>query len=191
MLKTNKIKISYNSPVILGYIFLCFGALLVSYLTRGYSNHLVFSTYRASLLDPFTYIRFIGHVFGHANWEHFIGNMTLLLVVGPMLEEKYGSSTMAMLIGITAVVTGIIHFVLFPHIQLLGASGVVFAMILFSSITSVKQGYIPLTFILVTVIYIGNQLYQAVAIRDNISNLSHIIGGIIGAFLGFLLNKKR
>ena len=49
---------------------------------------LLFSVYRSSFLNPFTYFRLIGHVFGHADWEHFLGNITLILVVGPLLEEK-------------------------------------------------------------------------------------------------------
>lgn len=74
---------------------------------------------------------------------------------------------------------------------MLGASGVVFALILLSSITSMKNGSIPITFILVAVIYIGQQVYQGIFVRDNVANLSHIIGGIIGAWLGFILNRKR
>lgn len=91
------------------------------------------------MTDPLTYMRFVGHIFGHADWEHFIGNITLLLVVGPMLEEKYGSLSIFIVILITAVVTGVVNFVFFPNVQLLGASGVVFAFILLSSMTSIRR----------------------------------------------------
>ena len=71
-----------------------------------------------------------------------------------------------------------------------GASGVVFAFIILASFTGFKEGEIPLTFILVAVIFIGQQVYEGIAVQDNISNMAHIIGGIIGAVLGYLLNKK-
>lgn len=53
----------------------------------------------------------------------------LILVVGPLLEEKYGSGAIASVIITTALVTGIVHWLLFPGTMLLGASGVVFACI--------------------------------------------------------------
>ena len=152
---------------------------------------MLFSVYRSSLSELQTYLRFIGHVFGHANWEHFIGNIMLILVVGPLLEEKYGSGAIASVIVTTALVTGIVHWLLFPGTMLLGASGVVFAFILLSSFTSMKEGEIPLTVILVACIYIGEQIYQGMMVKDNISNLTHILGGIVGACFGSTLNHRK
>lgn len=185
-----KARISYNSPVILGFTAICFLALVLNFLTRGLTNNLIFSVYHSSLLDPFMYLRLIGHIFGHASWEHFIGNITLILVVGPMLEEKYGSKDIIFVIIATALVTGLVHFMFFPRVQLLGASGVVFAFILLSSFTSFKEGTIPLTFILVAIIYIGGQIYDGLFVKDNVANLTHILGGIVGASLGYIGNKQ-
>lgn len=189
--KTSSSKISFNSPVILTFTLLCLIALLLDGVTKGASTTMAFSVYRSSLFHPLTYIRFIGHVFGHAGWSHLLGNIMLILVVGPLLEEKYGSSNMVFVILSTALATGIINFICFPNVQLLGASGVVFALILLSSFTSVQSGSIPLTFLLVAFLYIGEQVYQGIFIRDNISNLTHIIGGIVGAWLGYILNQNK
>lgn len=184
-------RISFNSPVILGFTLICFVALALGTATRGMTTNLLFSVYRSSLLSPFTYLRFFGHVFGHAGWEHFIGNIMLILVVGPLLEEKYGSANILFVIMATALVTGVVNFIFFPHIQLLGASGVVFAFILLSSFTSIKEGSIPLTFILVAVIYIGEQVYEGLFVQSNVSNLSHILGGFVGGGLGYVMNKNK
>ena len=178
-------------PVVLTFSIICFGALILGYLTGGYTNQLLFSVYRSSLASPFTYLRLIGHVFGHAGWDHFIGNITMLLVVGPMLEEKYGSVNIIELIGVTALITALLSYFLFPGIALCGASGVVFAFILMTSFTSFKEGEIPLTVILVAVIFLGQQIYEGVFLQDNVSNLSHIAGGLVGAFVGYQLNKKK
>ena len=186
-----KLKISFNSPVILCFAILCLLTLILNMLTNGLTNRVFFSVYRSPMTDPFTYVRFVGHIFGHADWEHFIGNITLLLVVGPMLEEKYGSLSIFIVILITAVVTGIVNFVFFPNVQLLGASGVVFAFILLSSMTSIREGSIPLTFILVAVIYIGGQIYDGIFVNDNVSNLTHIIGGLVGSCFGFVMSKNK
>ena len=74
---------------------------------------------------------------------------------------------------------------------LLGASGVVFAFILLSSFAGFRDGKIPFTFILVALLYIGQQVYQGVFVQDNISNLTHILGGIVGAVLGYIMNKEK
>ena len=186
-----KIRLSFNSPVILGFTIICFIVLILDKLTGSASTRTFFSVYRSSLASPFTYIRFFGHVFGHASWDHFFGNIMMLLVVGPLLEEKYGSANILFVILATALVTGVINFIFFPHVQLLGASGVVFAFILLASLTSIEEEKIPLTFILVALIYIGQQVYDGLFIRDNVSNLTHILGGIVGSSLGYVMNKNK
>lgn len=186
-----KIRLSFNSPVILGFTLACFIVLILDKVTGSASTHAFFSVYRSSLASPFTYIRFFGHVLGHASWDHFFGNIMMLLVVGPLLEEKYGSSNILFVILATALVTGVINFIFFPHVQLLGASGVVFAFILLASLTSIEEEKIPLTFILVALIYIGQQVYDGLFIRDNVSNLTHILGGIVGSSLGYVMNKNK
>ena len=184
-----KIKISFNSPVILTFSLLCLIAFLLAAVTSGWTNVLFFSVYRSSLISPFTYVRMFTHVLGHADWNHLFGNITMLLVVGPLLEEKYGSKNILFVMLATALVTGLVSFVFFPARILLGASGIVFAFILLSSITSSEEGKVPVTFILVAFIYMGQQVYQAIFVKDNVSNLSHLLGGIVGSVLGYLMNK--
>lgn len=184
-------KIKFNSPVILSFAFISLLVLILNFLTQGISNQLFFSVYPSRLSNPLTYIRFLGHVLGHANWQHYINNMLLLLIVGPLLEEKYGSRSILIIIFITAVISGLVNVILFPNTALLGASGVVFAFILLSSITSYEDGSIPLTFVLVALIYIGGQIIDGLTVKDHISNTTHIIGGMIGSVFGYYMNRKR
>lgn len=186
-----KIQVSFNSSVILGFTIACFIVMILDIITKGRTTYALFSVYRSSLLSPLTYVRFFGHVLGHAGWEHFFGNIMMILVVGPLLEEKYGSLNILFVILATAFITGMIHFFFFPGVQLLGASGVVFAFILLASMTSIQEGKIPLTFILVAVVYIGKQVYDGLFVQDNVANLTHIIGGIVGSGLGFVMNKNK
>lgn len=138
-----------------------------------------------------TYLRFFTYVFGHSGWSHFIGNASYLLLLGPMLEEKHGSKTLLEIIGITAVVTALINYIFFVNVGLCGASGVVFAFIMLASFTGFREREIPLTFILVAVIFIGQQVYEGITVQDDISNMAHIVGGIVGAVVGYLLNRNK
>ena len=78
----------------------------------------------------------------------------------------------------------------FPSVALCGASGIVFAFIVLASFTGFREGEIPLTFLLVAAIYIGQQVYQGITVVDNISNMAHIVGGAVGSVTGYLLNKR-
>ena len=182
-----RLRISFNAPVTLVYAALCVVATLLGQLGGDAVNALLFSTYRSSLLDPLTYVRFFTHAIGHTSWEHLVGNMGYILLLGPMLEEKYGSSTLVGVILVTAGVTGVLNSLLFPTTAIIGASGVVFAFILLASITDLRNGEIPLTFILVAVLYLGQQVLGAIFVHENISYFGHIVGGLVGAALGFLL----
>ena len=184
-------KIKLNSPLILGFVFLSLAAMILNNATGGASKRLVFMTYRSSLGDPLTYVRFFGHVLGHAGWQHYIGNMSYILLLGPMLEEKYGARRLLGVIALTALITGLVNFFFFPHVAICGASGVVFAFILMTSFTSFKKGEIPITFILVAIVYLGQQVYDGLFVKDNISNMAHIVGGIVGAVSGYMMRKKR
>ena len=186
-----KNKFRFNSPVILGFVLISFLSLLLGIATNGYTNSLIFGVYRSSPADPLFYVRLVGHVFGHAGWEHFSGNMMLLLLIGPLLEEKYGSRNICIVILATAVITGLINIIFHPSVMLLGASGVVFALILLSSLTSVKDGKIPITFIIVAIIYIGGEISKGIFVKDDVSNLTHVAGGLIGGGFGLLLNRKK
>ena len=189
-MKIKNMKVTFNAPVVLAVVGISFLATLLGYITGDITSRVLFSTYRSALLSPMTWIRAFTHIFGHADWAHFVGNMSYLLLLGPMLEEKYGSKTLAGVVAVTAFSTSLVNYILFPNVMLCGASGVVFAFILLSSFTSFKQGEIPLTFILVAVFFIGQQILEGVFVRDNISNLSHIVGGIIGGALGYAFNVR-
>jgi membrane associated rhomboid family serine protease len=184
-------KVQYNSPVVLTFALISLAALLLNELTKGVSNRLLFSVYRSSLADPLTYPRFFLHVLGHANYTHYIGNMLLLLVIGPSLEEKYGGRALLIAIIATAFISGIAHWILLTDTAVLGASGIVFMMIVMSSFAGMKNGRLPVTLIFVLVFYLGKEIIDGLFTSDNISQLGHLVGGVCGAFIGFRLSKRK
>ena len=116
--------------------------------------------------------------------------MSYILLLGPLLEEKYGSLRLMGIMLASALAGSIANLVLL-HTGVVGASGVVFTFILLSSITGLRDGEVPLTFILVAVLYLGQQLYGAFFVRENISYLGHIAGGVVGTIVGFLMPAEK
>ena len=185
-------RIRFNSPVVLSFAIISGIVLLLSYMTGGMVRDTFFVCYRSSLTDPLFYLRLFTHVLGHQNLSHYASNMMMFLLIGPILEEKYGSQKLIEIILLVALVTGLIHVLLFPNIGLCGASGVIFAFILLVSVTGSRNSdEIPLTMLIVAVIYIGQELYNGVVLADNVSQLTHIIGGSIGAVYGMSVKSSR
>jgi membrane associated rhomboid family serine protease len=139
--------------------------------------------------NPRNWVTLLTHVIGHTSWSHLVANFSIILLIGPMLEEAYGSFTLLGMIAITAVVTGVLNVLIFST-ALMGASGVVFMMILLASLTNFSRGEIPITFILVLVLYLGDQILSSLG-TNNISHFAHIIGGFCGSLFGFFLSPKR
>lgn len=183
-------KLEYNSPVVLTFFLVSLAALLLDRLTGGWTTLRLFSVYRCSLRDPLAFVRLLGHVLGHANGEHFLGNMMLFLVVGPPMEQIYGSRNLLISIAVTAFITGGLHCLLFPGAVLLGASGVVFMLVLLSSLSGMSEGHIPLTLILVAALYLIQQVGGILAGDSNVAYLMHIVGGICGTCIGFSLHNS-
>lgn len=176
-------KLKFNSPVILGFSLVCVAVFvldklmagtLMPYFTLGNVN----ASSGLSILTLFT------HVIGHASIEHLLGNLTFILLLGPIVEEKYGDMRTLFMMLITAFVTGILNL-LFFHTGLMGASGIVFMLILLVSFTNTKSGEIPVTFILIAILFIGKEVIESLK-TDQISQFAHIIGGLCGSIFGFI-----
>lgn len=190
ILRISEMKITFNSPIILTFAFISAIALVLGVLTNDWTTKVFFSTYDSSLLNPLTYVRCFTHVLGHASFSHYINNMLFFLLLGPILEEKYGSERIMIVIGATALVTAIINSI-FTSNALLGASGVVFAFIILASMTSFREKEIPLTFILIIFLYLGREVFNGIFSSDNISQSAHLIGGACGAIAGFAFAPKK
>ena len=187
-------RIKYNAPAVLSFALVSALVLLLSTtILRGLVDTW-FSVPGKGSFSPASirnWVCLITHVAGHANWTHLINNFSLILLIGPMLEENYGSRPLFVMILITALITGALN-VLFFRTSLMGASGVVFMMILLSSFTNFSKGEIPLTFILVLILYLGAQLATSFTSEDNnISYFAHIVGGFCGSLFGFFRISKR
>lgn len=175
----------YNSIVILSYFFLSLLVLWLKNITKGKSNKF-FSSGRGSIFNPLTYTRMFTHILGHSNYNHFKNNFLYILLIGPMIEEKYGSINLLKMIIITALITALINIIISKK-QILGASGIAFMLILLSSLVNIENGKIPITLILIFIFYVVTEIKDGLFKKDNISHLSHLIGAICGFIYGFYI----
>lgn len=178
----------YNSVVVLSYFFACFVITAIDSIVKGKFVHKFFCTSRTSLLDPLTYFRLFSHSMGHRDWRHFTNNFIKILLIGPMLEEKYGSINLLLMMIITSGIVGIANR-LFSDRGVRGASDIVFMMIVLSSFVNIQGGKIPFTLVLIMIFFVFDECIDLIAKKDdNISHMGHLVGSICGLAFGILFS---
>ncbi|WP_020614090.1 rhomboid family intramembrane serine protease [Sediminispirochaeta bajacaliforniensis] len=184
-------KIRYNAPVTLTFALISATVLLLDQLFGLHLISTFFIVPGKGGFDPSFapgYLRLVTHIIGHVGWQHLLGNFSLILLIGPILEEKYGSSSLLVMILLTALITGLLNVLFFPT-ALLGASGVAFMMILLVSFTNIRSGDVPLTFILILLFYLAREVMNSLQ-TNQISEFAHIVGGFCGSLFGFLKPRR-
>ena len=176
----------YNSVIILSFFLLSLLTLILNNITNGKTNRILFSSYRSKITSPLTYVRLFTHILGHQNIRHLTNNFLYILLIGPMIEEKYGSINLLKMILLTAVITGILNS-LTSRNRILGASGIVFMMIILSSLVNLTTNKIPITLVLICFFYITTEIIDGIKKKDNVSHFGHIIGAICGLIFGIYL----
>jgi membrane associated rhomboid family serine protease len=182
------VRIRYNAPVILSFTLAATAVLVVDQLAGGFVERYFVCPPRIRAGDLLDYLRLFSYVLGHKNWQHLISNFAFVLLIGPVLEEKYRSGPILLMVAATALITGLLNVLLFTT-ALMGASGVVFMLILLSSFTNIRSGDIPLTFLLVVALFLAKEAIGAFA-NDDISQFAHILGGFLGSLFGFLFTRR-
>jgi len=137
-------RLKYNAPVTLTFALICTAIVAANqYLVPGLIDGLF--TAEGSLTFKYNdipaYARVFSYPFGHVGWEHLLSNMTLILLLGPILEERFGSRALVMMMFLTSVINGLINVFFFPT-ELVGSSGLVFMMIVLTSFNNIKKGEI-------------------------------------------------
>jgi membrane associated rhomboid family serine protease len=197
-------KIRYNAPVILSYALICTGIMVIWQILGGEggpgidtvgdrfvaSYFMVPGNTMGFHIFSLDFYKLFSYALGHANWTHLISNFTFILLIGPILEEKYGSGRLLFMMIITAGIAGLINVLFFPDPSL-GASGIVFMLIVLISITNVRAGEIPLSFIAVVLLYLTTEVINMVGARNNINEMAHLLGGLCGGVFGFSLLRKK
>lgn len=187
----------FNAPVTFYFTILCTIVLIIDRYV--FDNGLIILLFSAppcmTEKDGFQwdnwvhYIRLFTHVLGHTDWSHFLSNMAYILLLGPLMEERYGSKMITFMIVITAFVTGVLNVCLIPSV-LLGASGICFMLIILSSMNAFDKKKIPVTLYLIIIVYIAKE-FVGPAETSNISVAAHIAGGLCGSMFGFLVAPKE
>ncbi|HNS42732.1 MAG TPA: rhomboid family intramembrane serine protease, partial [Taishania sp.] len=118
---------------------------------------------------------------------HLVSNFSVILLIGPILEKQLGWQKLLLISVVTTIAIGVVH-VVFSDSGLIGASGLVFLYIVLVSLSNSNDKEIPLTFILVVILFLGQEVLASFNI-DNISHLAHIGGGVMAILFKYVFRN--
>ena len=177
---------NYNSIVILTMFFISLAEIIIDRITGGHVTKTFFASGRGSPFNPMTYVKMFIHCLGHMDWGHFSRNYMKILLLGPIIEEKYGSINLLIMILITSFIIALVNMFKGGN-KIVGASGISFMLVVLSSIVNITDNRIPLTFILIIIFYIADEIVDVIGTSgDGVSHLSHLVGAVCGGIFGFI-----
>ncbi len=206
----NKIKFSYDFPVILTFILL--NAILFSLdylLLKGKILSFLVCPAKVACTAPYGdfpafnfknvihYLRIFLHILSNPTIELFFINSLTILSLGPALEERYGSVILIVMLLLSAMVSGILTACV-SITPLAGNTEIVFMLIILSIITKLNaRQTLPLNYIFIFIIYLIYCFYKektSVSVGAQpfyLPILIQLAGGITGSLFGILPTVKK
>lgn len=193
------LKFIYDAPATLSFAFICiFLFLLDSLLLKGLlSQKFLLSPTTASgnmafmASDPLSYLRLVLYSFGAASASTLICNMIFILLLGPSMEERYGTLVIAIMMAVCILFSGVLT-ACFSKTPLTGSSAVIFMMIFLNSFVSLSKKKIPVSFLAVFFLFIFREIFELndASVTDGIKIIINIAGGLCGSLFAFLTSPK-
>lgn len=181
-----------DSPVVLGFGFLCMLLYALDLIIPGDVQKMLGCPHAFQPYRPTHWVRTVTHVFAHSSLPHIKGNMGMLMLVGPSVENEFGSENLAKIMLAVAVSSWFAHVLAGRENSVqLGASGVVFALILLNSLVSATVGTVPLSFVITAIIWVSEELYLLFFGKDGVSHHAHLTGAIVGTLAGYYIHRQR
>ncbi len=185
-------KLKYNAPVTFSFAII---ATLILTMDQFLFPGMIAQWFTApgkswDPSNPGHYFTLLSYVFGHESWTHLWSNFLILLLLGPILEEKYDPKSFLIMVGTTTLTVGVFQ-VLLAQPPLTGSSALGFMMIMLVSFARTKPGEVPISLILIFIVYLLNELTRATGVDGaSVSAAAHIVGGLCGVIFGFLKNGQ-
>lgn len=186
-------RLTVEAPVVLCFSFVCVVIHILNVTIMPGLNRFLAVQDTFSLFSIMQYPRLITHVFAHdSQINHIKGNLMNLLLVGPSAEHVYGSQAMLVTFALVAIVSAFAHILVgSDYSHQLGASGIVFCVILLNSLVAADSGEIPLSFVLTAGLWVTDEFVKFFWKTDNMSHHAHLTGAIVGTIAGYYFRGKE
>ena len=126
-----------------------------------------------------------------------LGRGTNALAADILLQLRLPRAVMVVLLGAALSVAGYLLQTFFANPIagpfVMGISSGAKLAVALTMVVFLNRGLLTgsLTLILAAVLYLGQEVYAMVALRDNVANFMHLVGGVTGTVFGVVLAKRR
>lgn len=135
-----------------------------------------------------SYLRFFMYSFGGNFSLFYFANLIFILLLGPSIEEKYGSVVIGIMMVVSSVFAGVLN-ACFRSASMIGATSIVFMLIFLNAFLSFSKKKIPMSFVVVFGVYI---VFNVIEPKVNVvvELFINIAGGLCGSLFAFLASPK-
>ncbi len=197
------IKVAYDAPVTLTFVIVCALIFLLNMLlaksgkVTGFEKIFASPTNQAGVLPfipsaPVSYVHLLFYIFGSGasgvayGASFLFTNLILIMLLGPAMEERYGSVIIGIMIFVSALFSGVLN-ACFCQASLVGAVPVVSMMIFLNVFMSFSKKKFPLSFAAVMVFFVLLQIFSG---AGAVQIIICIAGGLCGSLFAFLTSPK-
>lgn len=199
------IKVAYDAPVTLSFVIICALIFLLNMLLAksgkavGFEKIFASPTSQSGVLpfipsSPISYVRLFFYIFGSggaagaaaAGASVLFTNLILIMLLGPAMEERYGSVIIGIMIFVSALFAGVLN-ACFCQACLVGAVPLVSMMIFLNAFMSFSKKKFPLSFAAVMVLFVLLQIFSG---SGAVQIIICIAGGLCGSLFAFLTSPK-
>jgi membrane associated rhomboid family serine protease len=201
-------KIMFDAPVTIVFVLLTIAVYFVNIMMKESLIPMMFTCRSLKAADPeaafnlknaLDYARLILHVFAYTDFPTLLINAVILLLLGSILEERYGSLMLFIMIFIAALVSGVLA-VCSPQVPFTGTDSIIFMMIFLLSLTALAKHTVQVSWLLAFIAFTAYKAYGftttgtknlSAIIQDNLGLLISLAAGICGSLAGFLIAPKK
>ncbi len=188
------LKVSYDAPVTLTFVIISaiFFLLNTFLLKNGELSKLLASPTSVSgalpfiVSQPVSYLRLLFYIFGSNEGAALFTNLILIMLLGPAMEERYGSAIIGIMIFVSALFSGVLN-ACFCTESLVGALPLVSMMIFLNAFMSFSKKKFPLSFVAVIVFFVVLQIFSGNGV---LRIIICIAGGLCGSLFALLTSPK-
>lgn len=194
--KKIKLNFLYDAPVTLTFailaviIFILYTTVLkdkigTSILISPTSSK---GTLPFSFKDPLSYFRLIFHILGFTDKSVLISDLIFILLLGPQMEERYGSVVIGVMIFVSALFSGVLN-ACFCVNPICGASAPVFMLILLYALMFLTKKKISATSLAIIILFVFREVIQGNP-NGIVGVVINIAGGLCGSLFALLTSPK-
>ena len=196
MKKKLKLKFQYDSPVMLTFAFITLIIFVLdTFVFKGkLKDTWLITPTAAGGAFPFAFsdfpsiLRLFIHIFGYTESSVLICNLIFILLLGPQMEERYGSVIIGIMIFVSSLFSGVLN-ACFCKNAVCGAEPVVFMLILLWTMMQLSRSKISASAIAVIALFITMLVF-----RKNPNGVVGVVviaaGGLCGSLFAFLTSPK-